>query len=97
MVASVSTGRVRNLSSGSTRAPSSKRFCSVMVLPLGGTTAAGDRDETTQEKAYFPMIAAGAQKLLKLCSEKEAPVAGAGRRRQDGKWVERGVRTGKTW
>jgi hypothetical protein len=41
----------------------------------GGTTAADDRHETAREKAYFPMIAAAAQKLLKLCPDNEAGVA----------------------
>ena len=61
-----------------------------LLSQLGGTTAAGDRDETTQEKAYFPMIAAAAQKLLELCSEKEAPVAALDAAVRIGKW-------GRTW
>jgi hypothetical protein len=46
-----------------------------LLTQLGGIPAAGDRDETAQEKAYFPMIAAAAQKLLELCPDNEAAVA----------------------
>src|SRR5438477_12335911 len=44
-----------------------------LLSQLGGVVAAGDRDETAREKAYFLMIAAAAQKLLEHCPDSEAP------------------------
>ena len=46
-----------------------------LLSQLGGTVAAGDREETAREKAYFPMVAAATQKLLELCPDNDAPVA----------------------
>jgi hypothetical protein len=40
-----------------------------------GTPAAGDRDITKQEKAYFPLMAAAAQRLLELSPGDEAPAS----------------------
>jgi hypothetical protein len=45
-----------------------------LLSHMGGTVAAVDREETMIEKAYFPMIAAAAKKLLELSSDNEAPV-----------------------
>jgi hypothetical protein len=45
-----------------------------LLKQLGGIVAAGDRDTTAREKAYFPIIAAAADRLLELSSLKEAPL-----------------------
>ena len=44
-----------------------------LLLNLGETVSAGDREETAREKAVFPIIAAAAQKVFELCSDNEAP------------------------
>jgi hypothetical protein len=46
-----------------------------LLSQLGGTVAAGDREQTDREKAYFPMIAAAAHRLLELCPVDQAPVS----------------------
>lgn len=45
-----------------------------LLTQLGGTVAAGDREQTNREKAYFPMIAAAAHRLLELCPVDQAPM-----------------------
>jgi hypothetical protein len=45
-----------------------------LLAQLGGTASADDREATSREKAYFPVIAAAADRLLELSSLDEAPL-----------------------
>jgi hypothetical protein len=46
-----------------------------LLAQLDGPVAADDREATPREKAYFPAIAAGAERLLELSQLDEAPPA----------------------
>jgi hypothetical protein len=41
---------------------------------LGGSTSANDRDTTSRERVFFPVIAAAAERLLELSALEEAPL-----------------------
>jgi hypothetical protein len=60
-----------------------------LLSQFGGTPAADDRDETAREKAYFPMIAAAAQKILELSPDNEAPLAALDAAVRIGEWARR--------
>lgn len=52
-----------------------ERLVEGLLKQLGGTVSAGDRETTEQEKVYFPMIAAAADRILELCPVDQAPVS----------------------
>jgi hypothetical protein len=51
-----------------------ERLLDGLLKQLGGTVSAGDRENTKREEAYFPMIAAAADRVLELCPVDQAPV-----------------------
>jgi hypothetical protein len=51
-----------------------ERLVDALLKQLGGTVSAGEREETGREKAYFPIIAAAADRVLELCPIDEAPI-----------------------
>jgi hypothetical protein len=51
-----------------------ERLVDVLLKQLGGTTSAGERKETGREKAYFPMVAAAAVRILELCPVDQVPI-----------------------
>jgi hypothetical protein len=52
-----------------------ERLLEGLLKQLGGTVSVGDRETTEQEKVYFPMIAAAADRILELCPVDQAPVS----------------------
>jgi hypothetical protein len=52
-----------------------ERLVEGLLKQLGGTVSVGDRKRTEQEKVYFPMIAAAADRILKLCPIDQAPLS----------------------
>jgi hypothetical protein len=52
-----------------------ERLVEGLLKQLGGSFSVGDRETTGQEKVYFPMIAAAADRILKLCPLDQAPVS----------------------
>jgi hypothetical protein len=52
-----------------------ERFVEGLLKELGGTVSIGDQETTEQEKVYFPMIAAAADRILELCPVDQAPVS----------------------
>jgi hypothetical protein len=52
-----------------------ERLVEGLLKQLGGTVSVGDRETTGQEKVYFPMIAAAADRILELCPVDQAPMS----------------------
>jgi hypothetical protein len=48
-------------------------FLKGALAQLGGSPSAGDREETKREAAYFPLVSAGATRLLELSPPAQAP------------------------
>jgi hypothetical protein len=51
-----------------------ERLVDALLKQLGGTTSAGEREETDREKVYFPMMVAAADRILELCPIDQAPM-----------------------